>query len=229
MIDKNIYVVYATRSWYLTFFVIGGKNMAKEDLRVIKTLDSVDQSLLENLKKTPFNKITVEALCEKARINRTTFYKHYRDKYELLDNYLARVLEEFRIKNDVVFVDADPETINEDKYKLPFRDTVDFIISKKDVYEILWTAQIDRNIFDEMVQTISESIIKRRIKQHPEIKTDTEKFFKTSLFANLFAYNHLVSVRWWLANDYVISKAELYRLFDNMMREGLFKVFKEQL
>ena len=103
MINKNIYVVYATRSWYLTFFVIGGKNMAKEDLRVIKTLDSVDQSLLENLKKTPFNKITVEALCEKARINRTTFYKHYRDKYELLDNYLARVLEEFRIKNDVVF------------------------------------------------------------------------------------------------------------------------------
>ena len=153
--------------------------MAKEDLRVIKTLDSVDQSLLENLKKTPFNKITVEALCEKARINRTTFYKHYRDKYELLDNYLARVLEEFRIKNDVVFVDADPETINEDKYKMPFRDTVEFIISKKEVYEILWTAQIDRNIFDEMVQTVSESIIKRRIKQHPEIKTDTEKFFKT--------------------------------------------------
>ena len=105
--------------------------MAKEDLRVIKTLDSVDQSLLENLKKTPFNKITVEALCEKARINRTTFYKHYRDKYELLDNYLARVLEEFRIKNDVVFVDADPETINEDKYKMPFRDTVEFIISSQ--------------------------------------------------------------------------------------------------
>ena len=31
------------------------------------------------------------------------------------------------------------------------------------------------------------------------------------------------------SNDYVITKKEFYILFDDMMREGLFKVFKEQL
>ncbi|MCQ2512786.1 MAG: TetR/AcrR family transcriptional regulator [Lachnospiraceae bacterium] len=203
--------------------------MGKEDLRVIKTLDSIDKSLLENLKKMPFNKITVEALCSKARINRTTFYKHYRDKYELLDKYLSRILEEFRVANNVIFIDAEPDTINEDLYKMPFRKTVDFIISKKDIYEILWTAQIDRNIFDEMIEVIAENIMKRKVEQHPEISTDSEKFFKASLFANLFAYNNLVSIRWWLANDYVISKNDFYQLFDDMMKEGMFKVFKEQL
>lgn len=202
--------------------------MAKEDLRVIKTLESIDLALLESLKKMPFNKITVGMLCSSARINRTTFYKHYRDKYDLLDKYISRIMEEFRRENDVIFVEANPDTINEDKYKLPFRKTVDFIISKKDVYEILWTAQIDRNIFDEMIEAIAENILKRNIESHPDIRTDQEKFFKASLFANLFAYNHLVSVRWWLANDYVISKNEYYTLFDDMMREGLFKVFKEQ-
>lgn len=202
--------------------------MAKEDLRVIKTLESIDLALLESLKKMPFNKITVGMLCTSARINRTTFYKHYRDKYDLLDKYISRIMEEFRRENDVIFVEANPDTINEDKYKLPFRKTVDFIISKKDVYEILWTAQIDRNIFDEMIETIAENILKRNIESHPDIRTDQEKFFKASLFANLFAYNHLVSVRWWLANDYVISKNDYYTLFDDMMREGLFKVFKDQ-
>lgn len=202
--------------------------MAKEDLRVIKTLESIDLALLESLKKMPFNKITVGMLCTSARINRTTFYKHYRDKYDLLDKYISRIMEEFRRENDVIFVEANPDTINEDKYKLPFRKTVDFIISKKDVYEILWTAQIDRNIFDEMIEAIAENILKRNIESHPDIRTDQEKFFKASLFANLFAYNHLVSVRWWLANDYVISKNDYYTLFDDMMREGLFKVFKEQ-
>ena len=203
--------------------------MAKEDLRVIKTLESIDLALLESLKKTPFTKITVGMLCTKARINRTTFYKHYRDKFDLLDNYISRTMDEFRRENDVIFVDADPTTINEDQYKLPFRKTVEFIISKKDVYEILWTAQIDRNIFDEMIEAVSENILRRCIIHHPEIKTDQETFFKASLFANLFAYNHLVSVRWWLANDYVISKKNFYELFDDMMREGLFKVFKEQI
>ncbi len=203
--------------------------MAKEDLRVIKTLDSIDKSLLENLKTMPFNKITVEALCNQARINRTTFYKHYSDKYELLDNYLSRILEEFRAANNVIFVDAEPETINEDLYRIPFQETVEFIISKKDIYEILWTAQIDRNIFDEMIEVIAECIIKRKIEQNPEISTDSEKFFKASLFANLFAYNNLVSIRWWLANDFVISKKDYYQLYDNMMRQGIFKVFKDEL
>lgn len=203
--------------------------MAKEDLRVIKTLDSIDKSLLENLKKTPFNKITVEALCERARINRTTFYKHYKDKYDLLDKFLARILEEFKINNDVAFVDASPENITEDKYRGPFMRSLDFIISRKEIYDIIWTAQIDRNIFDEMVETIAENIIKKKIEQHPEIKSDTEMFFKASLFANLFAYNHLVSVRWWLANDYVISKKDYCELFDGMMKEGLFKIFKDQI
>lgn len=203
--------------------------MAKEDLRIVKTLESIDKALLECLKKKPFNKITVGLLCEKARINRTTFYKHYRDKYDLLDNYISRVMDDFRRENVVVFIDADPETINEDRFKLPFRKTVDFVTSKKDIYEILWTARIDRDIFGEMVETVAESILKRNIMQNPEIGTDQEKFFKASLFANIFAYNHLVSVRWWMANDYIIGKNEFYKMFDDMMREGLFKVFKEQL
>lgn len=203
--------------------------MAKEDLRVIKTLESIDHALLDCLKKMSFNKITVGMLCTRARINRTTFYKHYKDKFDLLDNYISRTMDEFKKENDVVFVDAEPDAINEDQYKLPFRKTVDFIISKKDIYEILWTAQIDRNIFDEMIETVAEKILKRNIAHHPEIKTDQEKFFKASLFANIFAYNHLMAVRWWIANDYVISKKEFHQLFDDMMREGLFKVFKEQM
>lgn len=203
--------------------------MSKEDLRVVKTLDSIDKSLLENLKKTPFNKITVEALCDKARINRTTFYKHYKDKYELLDNFLARILDEFKTNNDEVLIEADPESLNEEKYRAPFKSTLDFIISKKEIYEIIWTAQIDRNIFDEMVESIAESIIKIKLDQHPCIKSDTEKFFKVSLFANIFAYTYLVSVRWWLANDYVISKDDFCELFDKMMKEGLFKTFKDPM
>ncbi len=203
--------------------------MSDKDLRVVKTLDSIDKSLLVNLKKTSFNKITVDALCKEARINRTTFYKHYTDKYDLLDKYIAKTLKEFKENNDVAFVDAEPDTVNEDQYKMPFRKTVEFIVTKKDVYEVLWTAQIDRNIFDEMVETISENILTKRIAKNPEIRTDQERFFKESLFANLFAYNHLVSVRWWFANDFVISKPEFFKLFDDMMREGLFKVFNDQI
>lgn len=48
-------------------------NMPQTDLRVVKTLKQIDQALLESLSKMPFEKITVDQLCQTAIINRSTF------------------------------------------------------------------------------------------------------------------------------------------------------------
>ena len=56
-------------------------NEKKLDLRVIKTL-------VELLKDKPFEEIKVQDICNTALINRSTFYAHYSDKYELLAAYI---------------------------------------------------------------------------------------------------------------------------------------------
>ena len=70
--------------------------MTTKDLRIIKTLQQIDRALLELLNELPFQKITVQLLCERALINRSTFYKYYTDKYDLLDRYLNKILQEFK-------------------------------------------------------------------------------------------------------------------------------------
>lgn len=201
--------------------------MAKEDLRVVKTLESIDNALLANLKTTPFNKLTVDAICKSARINRTTFYKHYSDKYELMDSYMNRVLKEFKDNNAVNFVEADPANVNDAEYSVPYRNAVDFMIEKNDVYEILWTAQTDRPVFDEMVDAIAENIMKNRIASHPDINSDPKKFFLAMLFANMFAHNFMISIRWWFANEGIMEKEEFNSVFDDIMGHGIFQAFKE--
>lgn len=42
-------------------------------------------AFLELLEKKDISKITVRELCEKTNLNRTTFYNHYLDVYDLLD------------------------------------------------------------------------------------------------------------------------------------------------
>lgn len=60
----------------------------KEDLKDSRktryTKAVLQDSLLELLKQKPIAKITVKELCETADINRTTFYAHYNDPYDLL-------------------------------------------------------------------------------------------------------------------------------------------------
>ncbi len=43
-------------------------------------------SLIELMKEKPVSKITIKELCENADINRTTFYSHYSDQYDLLQH-----------------------------------------------------------------------------------------------------------------------------------------------
>lgn len=56
-----------------------------EDLRVVKTIDGIKRAFEELICEKDYEKITVKELCDRARLNKKTFY-HY---YETLDALLA--------------------------------------------------------------------------------------------------------------------------------------------
>lgn len=72
--------------------------MNKNDLRVKKTKNALYNTLMELMKTKSFEEIKVSDICNEALINRSTFYAHYNDKYELLkdaiDNLKNSLIEE---------------------------------------------------------------------------------------------------------------------------------------
>jgi AcrR family transcriptional regulator len=67
----------------------------KMDRKTRYTRKVLGDSLMELMKDRPFAKITVRELCEKADVNRTTFYAHYRDQYDLLRQIEEETLSHF--------------------------------------------------------------------------------------------------------------------------------------
>ena len=63
----------------------------KEDLRIQKTRRDLRKAILELLKQNPLEKISVKEICDRAMVNRITFYKYYEDKYLLLDDALNEI------------------------------------------------------------------------------------------------------------------------------------------
>lgn len=55
------------------------------DLRIEKTQRSIAQAFLALRAQKPLEKITVKELCQRAMINKSTFYAHYADLYALSD------------------------------------------------------------------------------------------------------------------------------------------------
>jgi AcrR family transcriptional regulator len=55
------------------------------DLRVRRTHKLLWEALMALLGERAFEEITVTEICDRAMVHRTTFYKHYADKYTLLE------------------------------------------------------------------------------------------------------------------------------------------------
>lgn len=65
---------------------------SKEDLRIVRTRKLLSNTLLDMMEEESIEKISVIDLCNKAMVNRATFYAHFEDKYHLL----AFALEELK-------------------------------------------------------------------------------------------------------------------------------------
>ena len=55
------------------------------DIRKIKTKKNIEMAFVTLLNERNFKSITVEEICKRAMTSRSTFYLHYLDKYDLLN------------------------------------------------------------------------------------------------------------------------------------------------
>jgi len=64
-----------------------------EDLRVRRTRELFQQALIEGTVEKGFAALTVRDITRRAMMNRSTFYRHYLDKYDLLEQHLNTIYE----------------------------------------------------------------------------------------------------------------------------------------
>lgn len=66
----------------------------KPDRRVKYTRMVIKDSFVKFLKQKPISKISVKEICDDADINRATFYAHYLDQYDLLQQIESEIIDD---------------------------------------------------------------------------------------------------------------------------------------
>ena len=64
----------------------------KIDLRLQKTYLALRNAFTELMEEKRFEELTVNELCDRALIRRTTFYKHFADKYDYFAFYIREMV-----------------------------------------------------------------------------------------------------------------------------------------
>lgn len=65
----------------------------KNDRRIRRTRAAIQSAFLKLIYEKDINKITIKELCEQADINKSTFYLHYQDIYDLEARFKEEVSE----------------------------------------------------------------------------------------------------------------------------------------
>ncbi len=63
----------------------------QEDLRIQRTRKLLQQALFELTVEKGFAAVTVRDIAGRAMVNRSTFYRHYLDKFDLLEQYVGEL------------------------------------------------------------------------------------------------------------------------------------------
>ena len=70
--------------------------MNKSESKYFNTAVKMDQALIALLNEKPFEYITVREICDRAGVNRSTFYLHYETTRDLLEETSRYLFQEFR-------------------------------------------------------------------------------------------------------------------------------------
>lgn len=79
-----------------------------EKIATRRTYLLLQSGLFQLLTETPFEKITMTQLCSRSMVPRSTFYRYFEDKYDLLSYSLKAFFESLGLEQDVLYL-TDPD------------------------------------------------------------------------------------------------------------------------
>ena len=71
--------------------------MNKNESRYFNTAKKMDDALISLLEKKNYNFITIKDICKEAKVNRSTFYLHYENISNLLEEVVENTNKDFAL------------------------------------------------------------------------------------------------------------------------------------
>ena len=120
-----------------------------EDLRVVKTIEGIKAAFEELICEKEYERITVKELCDRARINKKTFY-HY---YETLDALLA----EMQVEMSTEYIERIKDYVLPDELDKVNREFFMFSAEQGLAYEKITCSGAYHSIRDEMIENVNDA------------------------------------------------------------------------
>ncbi len=193
---------------------------AKLDLRVIRTRKFLFDSLLFLIKEKGFENISVNEICERAFVHRTTFYKHYEDKYDLLYQGTRVMFDE--LASTVEFPDITHESVVNGIVPTHLITFFNHAAEHKEFYLIMLTIHHNKT-FNKMLNTYLVERALYRLQGGPLNNRNPQiPYFIMAQFSVGAVKDTLT---WWLENNMPYTPEEMANYVASLLGYGIFHTY----
>lgn len=177
------------------------------DLRIRRTHKLLFDALIFLLSEKNFDNISITDICDKAMIHRTTFYKHFEDKYHLLDSLISQLVQGFEKKS----ADQTPIDNPRQYYVNLFRLLLEHMQENIKMYSV---GLLNNGSAIKVLQKIVVERTKSKLENN---EANGVKFLIPTPILSEFYSSAMVSLAsWWVENNMPLSIDDMVK-YGNMM------------
>ncbi|MDX5474717.1 MAG: TetR family transcriptional regulator C-terminal domain-containing protein [Bacillaceae bacterium] len=183
---------------------------SKLDRRKKYTRMVLKESLMTLLKEKPISSITVKELCEVADINRSTFYSHYSDQFDLLYKIEEEIIEDMNeTLSQYNFTKEEEEALQMTEKLL------EYVAANKDICQTLFSEHGDPS-FQKRVMLIAHQYTVKGQMASNEVDKETSEYI------SMFVVSGSIHViKRWLDLGMDKSPKEMAELVIKLTNKGL--------
>ena len=186
--------------------------MNKSESKYYNTALLMDEALLLLLEKKDYEFITVKEICEKAGVNRSTFYLHYESIDDLLYETIEMINKRFKsaFDNEVIkpnSLDKEELFLIDDTHLIPY---LNFIRENKKIYKLIHnnpfifkSQDVFRNLYNELFSVILDKF---------GVPKDEQEY----VFA-FFSFGLVAIIQKWIENDCEDDISKIAAIMKNMV------------
>lgn len=180
----------------------------KQDHRVRLTKMLLQDSFLDLLAHKPVAKITVKELCEKAEVNRATFYAHYRDIFNLYEEIERGLAQTIMHSLSTTMAERSLSTFSTEICRI--------IVANERSCRAIFGEYSDPEFPLRIVETLREGSIALWRDERPSAsEAELDRFY------TFMANGCLAVVRAWVQNDMAESPDSIAAFIQKMTDAGL--------
>jgi AcrR family transcriptional regulator len=172
------------------------------DLRVRRTRKLLWEALLAEMSERAFEDITVTDICERAMVHRTTFYKHYEDKYALLERGMRQMYDELVAEAE----HAPPSAYSLEDPPPYFIRLFEHVAGRQPFYRLMLCG-VGVPRFQRLVKNYVAEVVETRAAD--VISGHQPSWAPLAMHVQFFAGAVLSLLTWWLENDMPLSSYQM--------------------